>query len=90
MYQALTSDCYRPSLDQLDLNMLPMIATASTYPMQLSQSPMQDLAYQAMYALDLFGKTLPSGFTVDHITQEAIEDYQQEQDQDQEQKHDQH
>ena len=45
---------------------------------------MQDLAYQAMYALDLFGETLPSGFTVDHITQEAIEDYQQEQDQDQE------
>ena len=75
IYQALTLDCYQLSPDQLDLNVLPMTMIVSTYLMQLSQSPMHDLVYQAMYAFNLFDETPPFAFTMNHFASEVVEDY---------------
>ena len=64
-YQTTTSDCYRPSLDQLDMNLNPMMA--SSYPMQMPQSPIHNLPSQQILGFDLLGGTPPSAATAGYI-----------------------
>ena len=67
IYQSLASDCYRPSLDQLELNRNMITMTTTTLPMQMSQSPTPDYTDQHILGFDLLGWTPSSAFTMDYI-----------------------
>ena len=66
-YQTTTSDYYRPLLEQLDMNPNATTMMASSYPMQMPQSPIHNLPSQHILGFDLLRETPPSVFTVDYM-----------------------
>ena len=65
--ETAASDYYKPSLDDADLNLNPTTPITSTYPLQLSLSPMHNPTYRDMYGVEIFYGTTPFAFTVAHI-----------------------